>query len=347
MRTHYFMPLVRFPARKDEPFSETLVNSNLAGIQGCRQLASALTARALLRVGDDSEGAWQDLQTAHRLARLVGRGGTVIEALTAMGIDADATEADLAFLQAAKLDARALKKCLRDLQDLPPLPAMADKFDLTERFTYLDAVMHVNRTGALEPDDIPDNVVIKWDPALRTGNRVYTRMATALRIKDRNMREEKLQEIEADFELLRGEVRDVAAQFKAVVKSKDSGEALGQLMGGHLLNLLAPAVRRIQHAADRAEQRQTNLHIAFALAAFKADSGKYPQSLDPLAPKYLPTVPPDLFSGKALIYRPNAKGYLLYSVGINGKDDGGRGPDDDPPGDDLVVRMPLPRSRDR
>jgi hypothetical protein len=36
------------------------------------------------------------------------------------------------------------------------------------------------------------------------------------------------------------------------------------------------------------------------------------------------------------------KGYLLYSVGVNGKDDGGRQFDDDPPGDDLSVRMPLP-----
>jgi len=27
---------------------------------------------------------------------------------------------------------------------------------------------------------------------------------------------------------------------------------------------------------------------------------------------------------------------------VNGKDDGGRGYDDDPAGDDLVIRMPLP-----
>jgi hypothetical protein len=31
----------------------------------------------------------------------------------------------------------------------------------------------------------------------------------------------------------------------------------------------------------------------------------------------------------------------LYSVGLNGKDDGGRSYGHDPPGDDLAVRMPL------
>jgi hypothetical protein len=60
----------------------------------------------------------------------------------------------------------------------------------------------------------------------------------------------------------------------------------------------------------------------------------------PSAAAHLPAMPDDLFSGKPLIYKPEAGGYLLYSVGVNGKDDGGRTFDDAPPGDDLVVRMP-------
>ena len=87
---------------------------------------------------------------------------------------------------------------------------------------------------------------------------------------------------------------------------------------------------------------QRNLQVAFALAAYHRDHGNYPAKLDDLAPKYLAAVPDDLFSGKALIYRPSEKGYLFYSVGVNGKDEGGRSFDDDPPGDDLPVAMPLP-----
>ena len=47
------------------------------------------------------------------------------------------------------------------------------------------------------------------------------------------------------------------------------------------------------------------------------------------------------------IYRPSDNGYLLYSVGVNGKDDGGRTYDDNPPGDDPAVRMPLPESKQK
>ena len=50
-------------------------------------------------------------------------------------------------------------------------------------------------------------------------------------------------------------------------------------------------------------------------------------------------------AGKALVYRPSEKGYLFYSVGVNGKDEEGRWFDDDPPGDDVGVRMPLPDRR--
>jgi hypothetical protein len=73
---------------------------------------------------------------------------------------------------------------------------------------------------------------------------------------------------------------------------------------------------------------------------YKSDEGRYPMKLDALAPKYLPQIPGDLFSGKDLICRLSPAGYLRFSVGLNGRDDGGRSFTDDPPGDDLPVRMP-------
>jgi len=113
--------------------------------------------------------------------------------------------------------------------------------------------------------------------------------------------------------------------------------------GGHPCFGAESAFWKITDAVDRSEQIQRNLHLAFALAAYKADHGKYPLKLDALAPKYLPQIPLDLFTGKALIYRPAANGYLLYSFGPNGQDDEGRWYDDDPPGDDPRIRLPLPK----
>ena len=52
-----------------------------------------------------------------------------------------------------------------------------------------------------------------------------------------------------------------------------------------------------------------------------------------LTPKYLPAPALDPFSlGKPLLYRRNGSGYVLYSIGPDGKDDGGRPIDSKTPG---------------
>jgi len=63
---------------------------------------------------------------------------------------------------------------------------------------------------------------------------------------------------------------------------------------------------------------------AIALKRFQLKHGKLPETIGELAPEFLPSVPIDPYDGKPLRYHPNADGrYLLYSVGDDGKDDGG------------------------
>jgi hypothetical protein len=80
---------------------------------------------------------------------------------------------------------------------------------------------------------------------------------------------------------------------------------------------------RFFESLNRIVQAERNLQVAFALAAYKKDKGSYPEKLADLAPKYLKEVPGDLFAGKPLVYKPSKDGYLFYSVGANGRDDGG------------------------
>jgi hypothetical protein len=353
-RPDYFNPLV---SRKTEKGPGGLIGALLPSVQKCRELATALTARALLRTAEgDFDGAWQDLLACHRLGRLVGRGGTLIEALVGIAIDLVAGTADLAFLERANLTAKQIRDCMRDLRELPPLPAIADKIDLGERFMFLDTVQLVRRggVGMLEalsggpaprrPDTREQLVLdgIDWSPALRNGNRWYDRLVTALRVKDRAGRGKQLDDIEADLKALKKNAAAPANLIKALLAGGDPDKAVGKELGDILIGLLMPAARKVQNAADRAEQVQRNLHIAFALAAYRSDHRCYPAKLEELAPGYLPAVPDDLFWGNALRYYTSNKGYLFYSVGVNGRDEGGRSYDDDPAGDDLGVRMPLP-----
>lgn len=361
-RPQYFSPLVA----ETENGRTFLIAALVPGVKA-RALAQALAARAMLRVGRGRyDEAWQDLLACHRLGRLVARGATMIEGLVGVAIDNVACEADLAFLSGAKLDAKRIQACLRDLQRLPPFPPFADHLDYGERFFLLDAVMMIDRQGlnafegfsatGKQDSGFAGSVErfvqqwfmhrINWDPALRNVNKWFNRLSDAVRLKDRAARHKQLRQINDELKELKADIVGWQTTVDLFLSGKDMGEAKGKLVGDILITLLMPAIFKVQQAWERAEQVHVNLQIAFALAAYQRDHGGYPKQLDALAPRYLQQVPHDRFSGKPLIYRPSATGYLLYSVGPNGRDDEGRWQDDEPPGDDPRVRMPLPKLRD-
>jgi tetratricopeptide (TPR) repeat protein len=359
-RPDYFNPLATF--RTESGTSSGLIAALLPAVQKCRALAHALTARAMLRTAEGRyDEAWEDLLACHRLGRLLTRGATQIEALVGIAIEQIANNAELTYLERAKLTAPQVRKCLQDLQSLPPIPPLADKIDLGERFMFLDCVQMVRRDGIgalevlsggktpekLDPKAQQNLGMIDWAAAFRNGNRWYDRLVAAMRVKDRAEREKHLDRIERDLKALRVTTSAPARIARLLLSESKPDKTVGAMVGDIMVSLLMPATRKVQQAADRIEQVKSNQYVAFALAVYRLDNGRYPATLAELEPKYLATVPGDLFSGKALIYRPEENGYLFYSVGVNGKDDGGRWYDDDPPGDDLRVRVPPPKLKKR
>jgi hypothetical protein len=67
------------------------------------------------------------------------------------------------------------------------------------------------------------------------------------------------------------------------------------------------------------------------LERYRVAHSAYPEILDALVPQYLDKIPLDLIGGQPLHYRRTNEGkFLLYSIGWNEKDDGGKpGSDDD------------------
>jgi hypothetical protein len=61
-----------------------------------------------------------------------------------------------------------------------------------------------------------------------------------------------------------------------------------------------------------------------ACKIYKGRTGNYPASLEALVPDILPEVPTDPFTGKPFVFRIQDGELLIYSLGSNQKDDGGR-----------------------
>ncbi|HLW65872.1 MAG TPA: hypothetical protein VKS79_11170 [Gemmataceae bacterium] len=357
-RSEYFNPLV--PKGRTEEWTPSLLSSLLPNVQLCREVVAILCIEAMLRLEQGNiEGAWEDLLTSHRLSRLLQRGGTLIEMLVGIATEMITVRAELTLLDKGKVTSQQTVTWWRQIQGLPPMSPVVEKLELTERLTFLQTVMLMARYGPAFLESLtesrggpPPNSSgfrvrffshsVNYDPAFRYGNHCFDRLAVALRLPDRGERQNEIAGIIAEIKTRRTE----AASPETFIKKEIWGPKFrGEKIGDILVGLLLPAFNKLVDSADRLEQTYRNLHLAFALAAYHADHHRYPETLAELAPKFIDKIPDDLFSGQPLIYRLEGDGYLLYSVGVNGIDDGGQGYDDDPKGDDLVVRMPVPEPK--
>src|SRR6185437_3926299 len=89
--------------------------------------------------------------------------------------------------------------------------------------------------------------------------------------------------------------------------------------------MLLPAFGKVvlRDADVRAELRTAI--TAMAVERWRAaHEEKVPDSLTELVPDFLPAVPQDPFDGQPLRFKKLAKGYVVYSIGPNGQDDGGK-----------------------
>jgi len=120
------------------------------------------------------------------------------------------------------------------------------------------------------------------------------------------------------------EVKDAANQSMNQFRSMTTTKTFQMR---HLLSgMVLPNYSRALQTCVRAETERRMTVSAIALARFKLKHGTYPGGLQELQPEFLKEMPNDVMSGAYLVYRVKDEGtYLLYSVGENGRDDGGDG----------------------
>ena len=70
--------------------------------------------------------------------------------------------------------------------------------------------------------------------------------------------------------------------------------------------------------------RHRLLLVELALRCYRAEVGQPPSKLENLVPKYVAQLPEDPFTRKPFTYRPSGTNWLLYSIGPDKTDDGGK-----------------------
>jgi len=301
----------------------------------------------MLRAGSGQfDAAAGDLLAVHRLARLLGQGPVLLDHLVARGVEALACHGDAVLAGSPRMTGGQARAHLAALHALPPLPPTAEVLETGERLFGLDSWARSVREGAGKdlgqtfallgiPVELPPDMPVDWDELLRMSNSRTDLLVAACRRPTFRERREAAERLRADVEAVVGKTEEhrVAYARKLAEVAKQGAPARRQITRAlfYLTVSLGAISGRAEELRDEVVMRKSLAEVALALRVYQAENARFPAALDQLKPSCLKDVPRDIFVDKPLIYRPQGNGYLLYSVGENMKDDGGKtaGPEGD------------------
>jgi len=91
-----------------------------------------------------------------------------------------------------------------------------------------------------------------------------------------------------------------------------------------LLHIIMPALSRITNIDIRNIAQLQTARIGLAIERYRLAAGKLPDTLTDLVPDYLDSAPKDPFDGNELRYKRLEVGFVVYSIGEDLSDDGGK-----------------------
>ena len=90
-----------------------------------------------------------------------------------------------------------------------------------------------------------------------------------------------------------------------------------------LTKIVMPAFERVIQIDLRVAAGVDCARVALGIERYRLAKGSLPKVLDDLVPQYIDKVPIDPFDGKPLRYKLTEPGYIVYSIGADGTDEGG------------------------
>jgi hypothetical protein len=311
---------------------ETLIETLLPGAQGVRMAGRSLGVRAMWHLGEGRHAeAWRDLVAAHRIGHLTAQGQTLVEQLVGMAISNIVSDGTVALLDQKSLSVEQARQIQADLLALEYFHTVADSLNSMERLSYIDAIIELGvrknaswlsdtgMKGQASQLDIMNHVRVNWNVALQKGNEFYDRLVAAARLPDRRARVQAISQIDGELNRMATDVRRPGTLVGGLINPSSRSDIAASVM----LALFLPAVTAAIDAEDSANTILDLERLAAALAVYRAEHGNFPEKLENLTPGVIATLPRDLYSNKPFIYKRTPDGYLLYSPGDNGNDDGG------------------------
>ncbi len=307
-----------------------LLNIVLPRLNTLRYLARLGLWRSLIAMQSGRPN--QDLQNCLMLARTAAHWhgkGAIVEQLTGLSLSTLAHEEMLRIAETQSLSANNLKQLQQKILQMYPQGYQLMNIK-GERLMFLDTVQQVftgagQGGGHLVPDRLIDFLDTTDALTLDSEDKSYLLLWTAA-----SMVHARRDETVAKGNQLYDQQSRIAkmSPYKRHLNNIGSAEDILLSLPRHryfLLRHLMPALDRASAYAHQCKTLHQATVTVLALKRWRLEKGEYPLNLDDLLDAgFLKQLPMDPYSDKPLVYRRTGDGFVLYSVGGNFEDDGGK-----------------------
>ena len=312
----------------------SVVMPNLANF---RRLTYSLRCRVWLSAEQGRyESTFDDIKSCYRLGQHLRGDKTLIEQLVGIAIEAVAVQTLRDILSEHQFDSAILAKLQQDFEQMISdedfvVSFKAEKlfmYDVIQRcFTedrlggghlYLGRLVSISESWSEVPEYSIPLIICRTILSPQT----WPGAIKVLFIHPNKQESREMADRCYDF------WERVACKSPAQIRAENidiQKESLEIVKGNILLTMLAPALGRVIEISYRLPADVKSTLTIIAILRYRQQIGDYPENLDNLIEAgYLKELPMDPFSDKPLVYKKTDDDFILYSVGLNFEDDGGK-----------------------
>ena len=293
---------LKTPSFQVTEFSNTDLLDYLSSWKSLGQLA-ALRANATFRAGHEQEAFQQALDIVRLGGRMENSDGAILHHLVGMAVKGIGLSLMRQWSAETKLDPQKLAEMSHKLHEIgDSRTALTNSLKAEYRF-QMQVLADIRAARTQAPGGLP------------------LASCRILPIHDQNR-------THANFaNHSRALIAAISQPYsKANIPVLQRKHPLTLLLGGNFIGdiLYAMTVPATDKIIEMKSFEAVNVEATCTLLALRAcqlKQGRLPTKLDELIPEFLPSLPVDDFDGQSLRYNPSNK--LLYSVGLDGRDDDG------------------------
>jgi len=274
-----------------------------------RSASRVLSVEAALRAkAGDAKGALDDVRLMLRLRMPLDHEPILISRLVAYALDGMAASTLHGVLDECPADAAAARAIVAELEGREerngPLRALMGE---------TAAILDIFDRGGVE------YVALWMGNGQRSGPRAWVRRkVSTLRW---SMPSDKYMSLATMRELRRQAKMSVAERRTTPLPALPSAQS-GRPRAV-LTQMFVPPLMRALKQQGEADCKVALVRAALGVEMYRAEHGAFPETLEAVVPQYLEAVPVDPYDGKAIRYSAADGGFVVYSIGEDGSDDGG------------------------